>query len=586
MLDHDRKVIYVGKARNLKKRVSSYFQRQPESSRTRTMLAKLHDITITISASEAEALMLEHNLIKQLKPRYNVLLKDSKSYPYILLTREPYPKFRLYRGRRSEAGEYFGPFSSSSAVRSSLHAMQKIFRIRDCEDSVFKNRSRPCMQFQIGRCSAPCCNRISDRKYAAQVQEALAFLRGKDNKLLQKWENRMQSFSEELEFEQAALLRDRIQNLRIILDDGHKKGLPKDADAITIIRQAGRVLAGVGVRRCGRDMGGDTLEVQQASKASDMDILHRLFCARYSREAPPKEILLEAGIKQVNKLQHLLKLLHSEARSTVRIAKRGARMHWLQQIRHSGKSSLISLNKGHQKAAFESLAALLKLNDLPGQIAAVDNAHLGGQQTTAAIVYGNHSGPEKKFYRHYKLDDVPAGDDYAAMHRVLSRFFSAIHRETIPEPDLLLIDGGRGQLRIAMRVAADYGFSRLRLLAVAKGEKRRVGDETLWPGWSDDDSGIGNPLRPGIHSPALMLIARLRDEAHRFAGRYLRQRRKKGMFESSLNAISGVGTTRRTALLKHFGGIKGVKRASRQQLMAVPGISETLAERIFIALHA
>jgi len=585
MLDARRKVLYVGKARNLRKRVSSYFQRRPDPPRTRAMLAKVNDIAITITDSEAEALILEHNLIKQLKPRYNVLLKDSKSYPYILLTREPYPKFRLYRGNRGEPGEYFGPFPNAGAVRASLHVMQKIFRIRDCEDSVFRNRSRPCMQHQIGRCSAPCCKLVSQEEYKCQVKEARGFLRGQDAALLKSWERVMQTFSEHLDFERAAVFRDRILSLRTILTGSDGNNLPEHADTIIILRRVNSVVASIGVRRSGRDLGTHIVAVSQALEADDLEILQSLFIERYRREEAPAEILLSVSENDATELRRLLKLLPTKREARIRTPRRGARSHWLQQVRRSGEQSLASRKTDDQRAAFEALAELLELDDAPIRLAAVDNAHLGGKQMTAAIVYGGWQGPEKQLYRHYRLDDVPAGDDYAAMHRVLSRFFRAINEEAIPEPDLMLIDGGRGQLRVAMSAAADHGLSTMRFLGVAKGEGRKVGEETLWPGWRSGGSGIGKPMRPGIHSPALMLIARLRDEAHRFAGSYMRQRRKKGMFESSLDGIPGIGRARRIALLKHFGGIKGVKKASRQQLLSAPGISEKLSDRIFAALH-
>jgi len=585
MLDTRRKVLYVGKARNLRKRVSSYFQRRPDPPRTRVMLAKVNDIAITITDSASEALILEHNLIKQLKPRYNVLLKDSKSYPYILLTREPYPKFRLYRGNRGEPGEYFGPFPNAGAVRASLHVMQKIFRIRDCEDSVFRNRSRPCMQHQIGRCSAPCCKLISQEEYKCQVKEARGFLRGQDAALLKSWEKVMQTTSEHLDFERAAVFRDRILSLRTILTGSDGNNLPEHADAIIILRRVNSVVASIGVRRSGRDLGTHIVAVSQALEADDLEILQSLFIERYRREEAPAEILLSVSENDAAELRRLLKLLPTKREARIRTPRRGARFHWLQQVRRSGEQSLASREPGNQQAAFEALAEALRLDEAPALIAAVDNAHLGGKQMAGAIVYGGWNGPEKDYYRQYKLDKVAAGDDYAAMQCVLSRFFRSINEEAIPEPDMMLIDGGRGQLNIAMQTAADHGLGSLRLVGVAKGVSRKLGEETLWPGWKGKNIEIGNPLKPGKHSPALLLIARLRDEAHRFAGSYMRKRKQKSMFASRLDGIPGIGMAKRTALLSRFGGIEGVKKASRGQLAEAPGISETLAERIFTALH-
>ncbi len=574
MLDRQRQVLYVGKARNLHKRVSSYFQRRPESHRIEAMVRQVRDIEIVVTASEAEALILEHNLIKQLKPRYNVLLKDSKSYPYILLTDEPFPRLCLYRGNKSEAGEYFGPFPNAGAVRRTLHALQKVFRIRDCENAVFRHRSRPCLQYQIGRCSGPCCGLISEADYARQVRDVRAFLRGRDRILIDRWERKMQQAAAATDFERAALFRDRIRALRSILAGSGGEALPDEADAITILRNASGVVASIGVRRGGRDLGAHQVRVAQAVDAEDLEILQSLFLERYRHEAPA-EILVQASKGDVSELQRLLRLLQPQSRTRIRAPQRGARAEWLKNVRAAAEK----LPTGDQQEALGELQALLGLEEIPQRLAAVDNAHLGGQQMVAAIVYADRHGMDKDHYRRYKLDDVPAGDDYAAMRSVLGRFFRAIGEETLPEPDVMLIDGGRGQLAAAMEAAAECGLSGLKLVAVAKGTKRRVGEETLWLSWRSE------PLKPGRTSPALLLIARVRDEAHRFAGAHMRKRKKKSMFVSELDRIPGIGAHKRAALLRHFGGIEGVRKAGREQLAAVPGVSKVLAERVFTALH-
>jgi len=586
MLDTKRKVLYVGKARNLRKRVSSYFQRQPDSPRTQAMVKQIHDLNFTVTPSEADALVLEHNLIKQLRPRYNVLLKDSKTYPYILLTDEDYPRLMLHRGSRKRAGEYFGPFPDAGAVHVCLHQMQTLFRIRDCEDSVFRNRSRPCMQHQIGRCSAPCCAVVSNKAYRSQVDEARSFLKGSDDSLLRGWQSEMQQASESLSFEQAAALRDKIRALRSILAGSESGDLPIDADALAIARHPGGVAVSIGVRRAGRNLGTHTLRVDQASDADALEILQSLCIERYRSEPPPAELLVETSKTEVAELQRRLLRLQSNSKTAVRAPQRGSRHDWLKQVAHAGKQSLASRAGSSQEAAFEALAGLLTLDAIPQTIAAVDNAHLGGKQMVAAIVYAGWNGADKDHYRRYKLDDVPPGDDYAAMRAVLTRFFRGIREDALPEPDLMLIDGGKGQLAIAMQAAADAGFSSMKLLGVAKGASRKVGEETLWPSWgSQTETDIGKPLKPGRHSPAMLLIARVRDEAHRFAGSYMRKRKKANMFASALDTIPGIGPARRLALLKHFGGIEGVKQAGREQLTAAPGISAKLAELIFITLH-
>jgi len=590
MLDNKRMVLYVGKARNLRKRVSSYFQRRPESPRTQAMAQQIRDIAFSITQSEAEALVLEHNLIKQLKPRYNVLMKDSKSYPYILLSDETYPKLMMYRGNRSLPGEYFGPFPNAGAVHATLHEMQSIFRLRDCEDGVFNNRSRPCMQHQIGRCSAPCCDLVSQSEYRCQVDDVRFFLKGKDKDLLKNWEQAMQQASEAQQFEQAAILRDRIRALRSVLAGSDTSALPDNADAIVLIRHRTSLVASIGVRRAGHDLGCNNIRIDQAGDADDIEILQSLFIERYNKQTPPKQICLSASATDIKALQQLMALLHPQRKIDIHCPKRGARVQWLQQVTHSGRQLVASRRQENQQAAFESLAELFELDATPERIAAVDNAHLGGKQMVAAITFAGWQGPEKDFYRRYKLDGINSriieGDDYGAMAAVLERFFRAIREDSIPCPDLMLIDGGRGQLNIALQSATDAGLHELKLVGVAKGDSRRLGEETLWPGWlKTGETGIGAPMKPGRHSHALLLIARVRDEAHRFAGAYMRKRKKKSMFVSALDGIDGIGAAKRTTLLKHFGGIEGVKKASRQQLAQATGISDKLADKIFVLLH-
>jgi len=590
MLDSERKVLYVGKARNLRKRISSYFQRRPESPRTQAMAQQIRDIAFSVTGSETEALVLEHNLIKQLKPRYNVLMKDSKSYPYILLTDEAYPKLLTYRGNRALSGEYFGPFPNAGAVHATLHVMQTIFRLRDCEDGVFNNRSRPCMQHQIGRCSAPCCDIVSQHEYRHQVDDVRVFLKGKDMELLKNWQREMQQASETQQFEHAAMLRDRIRDLRSVLADSSNRELPDNADAIALIRHNSNVLASIGVRRGGRDLGCHNIRIDQASEADPIEILQSLLIECYGKELPPKQIVLSASEVDLAELQRLISIMHPDTKTRLHCPKRGIRVQWLQQVTHSGQQLIASRKKENQQTAFDALAQLFALDATPERIAAVDNAHLGGKQMVAAITYAGWQGAEKDYYRRYKLDGIGSqvieGDDYGAMAAVLERFFRAIREDAIPCPDLMLIDGGRGQLGVALQCAADAGLHELKLAGVAKGDSRRLGEETLWPGWlKNGEAGIGRPLKPGRHSPALLLIARVRDEAHRFAGSYMRKRKKQGMFTSALDSINGIGPAKRTALLKHFGGIEGVKKASRQQLTQAGGISDALAEKVFISLH-
>jgi len=580
MLDARHAVLYVGKARNLRKRVSSYFQRRPDSPRTQAMVRQVRDIHFSVTASEAEALILEHNLIKQLKPRYNVLLKDAKSYPYILLTDEAFPRLRFHRGDRSIPGHYFGPFPNAGAVHETLHQMQQVFRLRDCEDSVFRNRTRPCLQHQIGRCTAPCCGLVSREEYARQARDAEAFLRGENTALIREWEQRMQEAAARQAFEQAAVLRDRIRALRLVLAPSEAASrLPAEADAIHIARVGGQAAVCLGIRRGGRDLGVHYVRIRQLAEADDTEILQGFVAVHYRHEPPPRHLLVDARDEALAELSHTLKLLHPKRSVTLARPARGDKRRWLAQVAASGEQWLASRAPGDQQPAFAALAELMGLAQAPARLAAVDNAHLGGRQMVAAVVQATPEGPDKAHYRHYRLDGVPAGDDYAAMRAVLSRFFRAVREGSLPEPDLLLIDGGKGQLAVARECARAAGMTGLKMVGVAKGKSRKAGCETLWPSWRDE------PLRPGRDSPALMLIARVRDEAHRFAGQYMRKRKKQSMFSSALEGIPGIGPARRTALLRHFGGIEGVKKASRKELARAPGISEVYAERIFRALH-
>lgn len=595
MLDEKRKVLYVGKARNLRKRVSSYFQRQPESLRTQAMVVLIRAIEFNVTPSEADALILEHNLIKQIKPRYNVLLKDSKTYPYILLRDEKYPRLQMYRGNKKLAGEYFGPFPHAGAVHTTIHLMQKAFQLRDCEDATFNNRSRPCMQHQIGRCSAPCCGVVSLEDYQQQAANARSFLQGHDQEVLHEWQARMLQASQQHDFEQAALFRDRIAALRTIFASAEQKKLPENADVLCIVKQSHGVMATVGVRRNGRDLGVHTIKVDQALQADDVEILQSLMLERYRRETPPTEIMFACDETLRSSLKHILKLLHPKLNNiNLHFPKRGARFEWLSRVLRTGTESLAARSNDNQQPAFQALATLLALPHIPNLLAAVDNAHLGGKQMLSAIVFADHHGVRKDLYRQYKLDGVKKehptikavldGDDYAAMAAVLARFFIAIHEDKLPKPDVLFIDGGQGQLAVARQVAEEYSMD-IKLLAVAKGANRKVGEETLWAGWADAPVQLKEGFKPGVHDVALLLIARVRDEAHRFAGAFLRKRQQKHVLKSGLDGIVGVGKTKRSMLLQYFGGIAGVKKASREQLQEVSGVSKALAERIFKALH-
>ncbi len=585
MLDEKRTTLYVGKARNLLRRVSSYFQRPPESPRIRAMVHQIRYIECDITASEADALRLEHNLIKQLRPRYNVLLKDAKSYPYILLSDEAWPRLRLYRGRRDRPGTYYGPFPHTTAVHETIQVLHTMFRLRSCDDTEFRNRSRPCMQHQIGRCTAPCCGLVEQDEYRRQVEQARCVLDGRDHEIMHQWQTEMQEAAARMAFERAAVLRDRIRDLQRILGAGNEQELPRDADAIMLLRRPSSVLLATGIRRHGRDLGVHILHARQAVEADDQEILQSLLIERYRREAPPPHILLRQSSNTRKHLRRILRVLHPDHPLTLSSPRAEAETQWLARIRKSADEQA-ALRETDQSPAFRALGELLELPEAPRQLAAVDNAHIGGRHTVGAIVYGGWQGLEKQHYRRLRLDEVPAGDDYTAMRLLLGRMFEAMKEGRLPIPDILVIDGGIGQLSAAREAMQRHGGSQCpKMLAMAKGEKRKTGYETLWLDWLRNSDGTPKSLCPGPHDTGLLLLARVRDEAHRFAGEYMRKRKTQGMLRSELERIPGIGEGKRQALLRHFGGIQGVREASRQQLAQVPGISHTLAERIFTTLH-
>ncbi len=397
--------------------------------------------------------------------------------------------------------------------------------------------------------------------------------------------------AENRHFEQAAVLRDRIAALRTIFASSEQRDLPENADVLAVLKQSHGVMALIGVRRNGRDLGVHTIRVGQALDADDIEIMQSLIIERYRSEKPPEELIFATDESQQAALKHVLKLLYPKQKIIFHFPKRGARFEWLNEVIRTGSETLSARSSDNQQPAFEALRTMLDLKQTPALLAAVDNAHLGGKQMLSAVVFADRSGPRKDLYRKYKLDDVSKanpvteGDDYAAMEHVLNRLFAAIKGQRLPTPDVLLIDGGKGQLSVAVDVAHKHDIRNIKLLAVAKGEKRKVGEETLWAGWSDAPLRLREGYKPGVHDAALLLIARVRDEAHRFAGMFLRKRRQKSVLKSGLDDIVGIGKAKRTALLQHFGGIAGVKKASRKQLQEVPGMSIILAERVFQALH-
>ncbi|RME82340.1 MAG: excinuclease ABC subunit C, partial [Zetaproteobacteria bacterium] len=462
-----------------------------------------------------EALVLEHNLIKQLKPRYNVMLKDAKSYPYIWITEERFPKLRLYRGDRNKPGAFFGPFPHVRAVHETIKQLQIAFGLRDCDDTTFQHRTRPCLKHQIGRCAAPCVGLISESAYREQVEAAKRFLRGEDETLLARWEAEMHQAAERLAFERAAILRDRIRALRTILETADDRALPPDADAFAVVRTETGAFVAIGMRRQARDLGSYVVRAQQSADASDAEVLEALFVDRYQREPLPAEIFIDGPDALAARLKRVVRLLGGGKRVRVHNPKRGEPFEWLARIRRSAEAMLAARRGKDLRPAFADLAEMLGLDAPPQTIAALDNAHMGGKWMVAGLAWLAADGPVKDLYRHFRLNKTrfAAGDDYAGMREVCARLAAEIESGRLPSPDLLLIDGGRGQLEAAMEAFARAGVA-VRLVAAAKGKTRKAGEETLYLGWRHE------ALRPGAR-PGMLVLARVRDEAHRFAGRYL-----------------------------------------------------------------
>ncbi len=575
MRDTDGKALYVGKARNLRKRVASYFDRRDKGPRINLMVRKIASIEVSITRTEAEALLLENEWIKALKPRFNINLRDDKSYPWIRLSSaHDFPRVSFYRGSRDRKGDYFGPYSSAGAVRETLNQIYRLFGIRQCRDSVFANRSRPCLQYQIGRCSAPCVGLISQEDYARDVDAASEFLRGREDAVIEYLAERMRQASEALDFERAASYRDQIQAVQQIRSSQYVADGAENLDVIAMAGQGSEVCFQVVEFRHGRNVGSRAFFPGNLAAESSADDLMAAFIGQYYAERqPPAEIVLSQRPAQAG--------LWSEALTRRRGAKvrlawrlRGQRASWVRMALSNADDAL----RRHQAERDQvgrklaALAELLKLPAAPERIECFDISHLSGTETVAACVVFGPGGAERKEYRHYNISDIQPGDDYAALDQAIRRRYRRALEENRRLPDLLLIDGGKAQAARAMEVMEELGLDAIPVVGIAKGPGRRAGHET----WILDDREV----RPGPHHPASHLAQQVRDEAHRFAITSHRRRRAKRVQASPLEEIPGIGPRRRQQLLKHFGGLKGVSRAGVEELSRVPGISQTLARSI------
>ena len=584
-IDAADEVLYVGKARDLKKRVSSYFQKTPSSPRIGHMVARVVRIEVTVTRSEAEALILENNLIKTLRPRYNILFRDDKSYPYLMLSGHVAPRIAYYRGSTQKKGQFFGPYPSAWAVRETIQILQKVFRLRTCEDTVYANRSRPCLLHQIGRCSAPCVDEISPEDYAADAERAARFLNGETQEIMGDIERRMQSAAEALEFEQAALLRDQMGALAKVLHQQTMEDSDQsDTDIIVVASLGGKVCVNLAMVRGGRHLGDRAFFPTHTDGDSSAEVLE-IFIAQHYLDHPLPAVVVGSHALPDPALIDLI-AESSSTKSRFMSRPQGVRRAWLEQATRNAEMALGSalLESGARSARTLALAEALDLETDPVALDALhiecfDISHTAGEATQAScVVYAQHA-MQPSLYRRYNIAGITPGDDYAAMRQVLTRRFGKVADGEALMPGLVLIDGGKGQVEIARQVFVELGLETDALVGVAKGDRRKVGLETLI--FPDERA----PLVLGETSAALMLIAQIRDEAHRFAITGMRAKRAKARNVSRLEDIDGIGAKRRQRLLARFGGFSGVANASIEDLTSVEGISPELAERIYFSLR-
>lgn len=585
MVGEGNEVLYVGKARNLKNRVTSYFRASGLSTKTMALVRRIQDVRITVTGSETEALLLEQSLIKEERPHYNIVLRDDKSYPYIYLTGdEDFPRLCFHRGAKRKTGRYFGPFPSAAAVRDSLNILQKVFQIRQCDDTFFKNRSRPCLQYQINRCTAPCVGLIEPEAYAEDVRHAVMFLEGKNKVVLNEFKAQMEQRAEVLQFERAARYRDQIGHLTRVQEQQYVHGAAGEVDVVAMVREQGSLCVLVMFIRQGRLLGTKTWFPKDHLDSDDAELSSAFLSQFYlatgqGRADIPRDVITNVDVADADLLADALTRTAGR-RVSIASRVRGQRARWLDLAISNAEQSLAMYLRDREQvySRFEALQEALSLDGLPQRLECFDVSHTRGEATVASCVVFDTNGPLKSDYRRFNIEGVAPGDDYGAMSQALTRRYTRLKRGEGKLPDVLFIDGGKGQLAEAQRVLTELQVEDVTLVAVAKGRSRRPGLETLI---RPDGEMALNPSGGAMH-----LIQHIRDEAHRFAITGHRQRRGKKRRESELDGIAGVGPKRRKELLSHFGGIRGVKGASVEELAKVPGISRRLAEQVYGEFHS
>lgn len=581
MLNKEGEIIYIGKAKNLKNRVSSYFKPQTASPKQQAMVARVAAIEVTVTHTEGEALLLECQQIKRYKPRYNICLRDDKSYPYIFLsTEQDFPRITLHRGAKNKRGRYFGPYPSAGAVRETLKLLQKIFPVRQCEDSVYNNRIRPCLQYQIERCTGPCVGLIDKPAYAQDVDSTILFLEGKGSLLIDQLVAKMEKAAAELDYELAAIYRDQILKLRSVLEKNFVHGERGDVDIIACASKAGVACIQVFFIRNGQHLGNKLFFPKITDEYDPASILQAFIPQYYLERQAPYELIVSHELEETDLLTEVLA---SQAKHAVNISPRvrGERLKWLQMACANAENALLSKLSDKQGlyARFLSLQEELGCKELPRRLECFDISHTQGEQTVASCVVFDREGPVKSAYRRFNIEGITGGDDYAAIHQAVFRRFKRLKQGEHTAPDILFIDGGKGQVHAAQKALAELDINNVMIVGVSKGPDRKPGMEKLI--LVDQDQPID--MTPG--ASGLLLIQHIRDEAHRFAITGHRQRRGKAKKQSVLETIPGLGPKRRQILLKQFGGLQGISRAGVDALCSIDGISQQLAQRIYELFH-
>lgn len=584
MFDAEARLLYVGKAKNLKKRLASYFRKTGLAPKTAALVGRIAQVETTITGNETEALLLEQTLIKEWRPPYNILLRDDKSYPYVFLSDGQFPRLGIHRGAKKAKGRYFGPYPSAGAIRESLSLLQKAFSVRQCEDSYYANRTRPCLQYQIKRCKGPCVGLVEPADYAEDIRHSVMFLEGRSQQLGNELNAEMEAAAMALNFEKAAELRDQVALLRRVQDQQYMEGGSGDVDVVAAFTNPGGACVHLISVRGGRVLGSKNFFPQVGIEEEVAEVMSAFLSQYYLGNAErelPGELIVNVVHEDFAVITEAVQALRG-LDLTISHRVRGTRARWQQLAVTNAEQALNArlANRQHMAARFEALAQVLELDEVPQRLECYDISHSSGEATVASCVVFGPEGALKSDYRRFNIEGVTAGDDYAAMHQALLRRYGRIKDGEGKLPDVLLVDGGKGQLNMAREVMQELGFTDLTLLGVAKGVTRKAGFETLYL------NDVAHEFTLKGDNPALHLIQQIRDEAHRFAITGHRARRGKARNTSSLEGVAGVGPKRRRELLKHFGGLQELNRASIEEIAKAPGISKKLAESIYASLHS